>query len=84
MDKFIILGDSILNIGANIMQPYYDSADLMIAIGNNNVACSSTTQASQLNVRTHTTSGAGDLAYTLFYFPVEGFFEGNKAAYVKN
>ena len=49
-----------------------------------NVACAAQAQAQQLNVRTQTSSGAGDLLYTLLYFPVEGFFEGSQSAIVSN
>ena len=56
----------------------------MISIGNTNVACSAAAQAQQLNVRTQTSSGAGDLAYTLLYFPVEGYFKGLQNDLVEN
>ena len=72
------------NIASNVIQPYYDVSTLLISFGNLNVACAATAQAQQLNVRTQTSSGAGDLLYTLLYFPVEGFFEGSQSAIVSN
>ena len=81
---FLDLVDSLENFMSNIIQPYYDLSTLMISIGNNNVACSANAQATQLNIRTQTSSGAGDLAYTLFYFPIEGFFQGSQSSLVQN
>ena len=81
---FLELVKAIYDITTNIVQPYYDLSTLLISIGNNNVACSAKAQATQLNVRTQTSSGTGDLAYTFLYFPIEGFFQGSKNSLVSN
>ena len=81
---FLEVIEAFKKITSNVVQPYYDISTLLISVGNNNVACSAGAQAAQLNVRTQTSSGAGDLAYTLLYFPIEGFFQGSKSSLVSN
>mmetsp|Transcript_5023 Transcript_5023/g.7552 ORF Transcript_5023/g.7552 Transcript_5023/m.7552 type:complete len:92 (+) Transcript_5023:170-445(+) len=56
---------SVTNIATNLLQPYYDASDVMIAGSNLMVACILETQAAQLNIRTNTEAGLGDLMYTV-------------------
>ena len=69
---------SILSIDQNLLQPYYDASDVMIQASNLLVACIIEQQAAQLNIRTNTPAGLGDLFYSIVQFPVEGFFQAKE------
>ena len=80
----ITVKDSILNVLANVVQPYYDISTFMISASNTAVACTMTTQLAQLSIRTTTNSGVGDLLYTLMNYPAEGFFKAADSELVDN
>ena len=65
----IVVYTSILGMASNLIQPYYDISTFMISASNSMVACSFTSQMAQMSVRTTTSSGMGDLIYTLVNFP---------------
>ena len=76
--------DSIINIATNVVQPYYDLSTFMISASNTAVACSFISQMTQMNIRVQTGSGMGDLLYTLFNYPSEGFFKAQNSNLVDN
>ena len=76
--------DSLINVATNVVQPYYDLSTFMISASNYAVACSFISQMSQMNIRVQTQSGLGDLMYTLFNYPSEGFFKAQTSDLVNN
>mmetsp|Transcript_12892 Transcript_12892/g.21812 ORF Transcript_12892/g.21812 Transcript_12892/m.21812 type:complete len:136 (-) Transcript_12892:40-447(-) len=84
MEKANILVDSILAINENLVQPFYDASDILVQFSNTNVACQLESQAIQLNIRTQTSAGLGDLIYTVLQFPFEGYFEAKQNPQINN
>merc|ERR1719331_211990 len=80
----VMVIDSLMNVFTNVMQPYYDLSTLMISASNYAVACSFIGQMSQLNVRLQTSSGLGDMLYTMFNYPSEGFFKAQTSNLADN
>ena len=80
----ITVYESVLNVLANVVQPYYDTSTFLISASNTAVACAATTQLAQLSIRSTTMSGMGDLLYTAWNYPAEGFFEAADSELVDN
>ena len=66
--------ESLAKLQENLLQPFYDTSNLLIQMTNFLTACQFSTQASQLSIRTKTEAGKGDMIYTILQYPVEGYF----------
>ena len=80
----ITVYESVLAVFENVVQPYYDASTFLISASNTAVACAATTQLAQFSVRSTTSSGLGDLMYTLMNYPAEGFFVAADSELVDN
>ena len=68
--------NAITNIQYSFVAPFVKLNDFVQELANLQVACNFESMSTQFNLRLNTTSGLGDLIYTILYAPIEGFFLG--------